>query len=181
MKTFYYGINEVQLDILINTGYLRIPSNYLKSVNLSILNTSFNQALSQSTQNVYLNKVNKIVILELGFKTDVSEYFYLRREKVIYLKDVLGYYISEEISKDCIYGLEAGVELAIDYSSLLGSIDKTELTTSNKESIYNKINLDGIEFIDINDILNLNNLNSYIDKTFKYMNDINKFAYRKIS
>ena len=181
MKRYYYGINEVQLNTLLEKGELKFSNDYLKSISSTILHDNFNQAVSQSTRNVYLNKANKIVILELVFVDDISEHFYLRINKRIKLENVIGYYIGERVTKNHIYQLEASVELYLDYENILNEEFIGSLTCADEDDIYNRINLDGIELININTVMNKDSLDKFINETFAFIEKSDNYNYIKVS
>lgn len=181
MKKYYYGINEIELNTLLKEGKLELPKEYLKSISLCMLNSNFNQAISQSTRNVYLNKANKIVILELDFKEDISEHFYLRTNKKIKLENVVGYYIGTKITQNHIYQLEASVELYLDYENILNEDFINNLICADEEDIYNHINLDGIKLININTVMNKEYLDKFINETFAFIEKSDNYNYIKVS
>lgn len=181
MKTYYYGINETELNILLEKGFLTLPKDYLKSINSAMLSTTFNQAVLQASKNVYLNKAENIIILTLGFEEEVSEYFYLRRNKQISMKNVLGYYKSDLVTKEYIYSLESSVELALDYNNILNREFIDSLICADEEDVYKHINLTGIELVDINYVMDEKLLNEFIERTFNYIGDISNYQYKKLS
>lgn len=172
MSFYYYGINERELEVLLRDKELKIPKDYLSKISLFSLTNSLIQAIPQSTQNIYINKAKKIVVLKLQFTDEVSNHFHLRTAKKIKLENVVGYYIGENINKEDIYKLEASVLLSLEYENLLSVLDD-----SNEEDIYKQINIEGIDLVDMPTIMNKKKLDDFIDETFDLISNYSYYNY----
>lgn len=181
MSFYYYGINEKELDILLKEKVLKLPKKYLNTISLFTLCQNLTQAISQSTQNIYLNKAEKIVILKLSFNEEVSSHFYLRSKKEIKLENVVGYYIGYKIDKSNVYSLEAGILLSLEYENILSDDFINSLVCADEEDIYQHINIKGIDLIDINTIMDKSKLDKFIEETFNLLKKDNNYNYIEVS